>query len=199
MSNQADDNSEVDTFCKKIIDHPTHIKTQSFDVYTVFRFITSKKNKLGDLPYYKIDQDKLNFALQNKELKDFVKRVNPFYNWKDEDKNHFYVLNFIVAGLLQQRINKIITTRNEPHSFIFYDPEKSVYMTHEDLDIKDDTKEAYFDSLKEAISVAENYLTAYAFLGIHKSIELHTLNMDKQIIVKQEFGSTTNSEDYMFE
>lgn len=173
---------ELDSICRYIIDHPNHVKVEEFDLYMIFRFITitNKKKKLplpsGNVLNFKIDDD------DKDEFQNLVKRINPFYNYKDDKKNQYYVFNFLLSKKLVSRTNEIKKTRDLPHSFFIYSPEKAAYLKGEEIDLNDSCKEAVFYDGKQARFYAEKLLAVYESFGIPKSIEIHSMNLDKQVI-----------------
>lgn len=189
------DSQVVDDFCKYIIDHPFHVKVDSFDMQILFRFICNgKKHKKFTVP--KLDVSGIEIADADKaEFKDLVKIINPFYNFKDSIKNQFYTLNYLLSKSLISRINKIKQTRMLPHSFAVYNPEKQIYMTFDELDAGSSSKEAVFSNLEEAESYVLKYIAVYQILGIAKLLEIHCINFDKQVIEIKKYGMICNEDN----
>ena len=189
------DYKALDEFCKHIIDHPFHVKVDVFDIQTLFRFVTNiKNNKKLNVPYF--DVSKIDISDEEKiEFKNLVNTINPFYNFKIQTKNHFYTLNYLISKSLITRINDIKQTRMLPHSFAVYNPEKQAYMTFDEIDAKSSSKEAVFDSFKEAEVCVGKYIGVYQILGIAKILEIHSINFDKQVIEIKKYNNNWNEPD----
>jgi hypothetical protein len=195
--NQNDTKSVTIEICKQIIDHPNHAKVIEFDTYTVFRFITSSskaKKKSFDL-----DQNLIN-CVQNytasidedqklrSQYEQLVKKINPFYNFKDSVKNKYYEINFMISLYLADKVNLIKKSRHLPHSFLVLNPETNKYMAYDEFDSNSKTnKEAVFYTQEEAEANVSKFLNVYGFLSISKSLEIHGYNIDKKLIFTKKY------------
>jgi hypothetical protein len=184
-----DSSADLDFICKKIIDYPTKNGCSNIDLYNIFRLITSKKSNLCKHAASLAIDDEENQLINLPELKSLVLRINPFYKFNDEKKNAFYAAYFLLANKILRRINEILKNRNNPDKYLVFDIQAQKHMTFHDLDTGASTNAAVFTDSKSAEASILKWLDIYKFLKIKKTLELHVLNMDDQIIDKKIYTS----------
>jgi hypothetical protein len=187
---------ELDILCKKILDHPSNQGCFNFDVYNIFRIITSKKIKNIDLSGLLSKNDQEINAINQNDFKSLVLRINPFYKFHDHEKNLFYILNFILAQKIVVRIEQILKNKNVPDKYFIFDIDGQNYMNFSDLGVGDSKKEAVFKDLKSCEIVVFKYLDIYNFLHIKKELEIHSFNMDNQLIDKKSYVSYSELDSF---
>lgn len=181
--------SELDQICKSILDHPNFCSTTSFDLYTIFRHITSKKFGTKYKSYLKFPELDVACVQKSKDLSDLISRINPFYKFDNEEKNSYYVLHYLFAKQICQRINQISKERHLPKYFVILDCDTKNYITNDEIEIGGNMREAIFLDKQEVFSMASKYLQIYEFTQIPKSVEIHGINMDKQIVYTLKLSS----------
>lgn len=187
---------ELDILCKKILDHPSNQGCSNFDVYNIFRIITSKKIKNIDISGLLSKNDAEINSINKNDLKSLVLRINPFYKFHDNEKNMFYVLNFILAQKIVVRIDEIIKNKNVPDKYYVFDVDGQNYMNFDDIGVGDSKKEAVFKDLKSCEIVVFRYLDIYNFLHIKKELEIHSFNIDNHLIDKKSYVSYSESDSF---
>lgn len=158
-------------------------KFKKIDLYTIFRYLTSKKTKNN------YDFTKLNVGVlseeQEKDIQDFISKVNPFFKKDDVSKYDYYKNNYILAEVL---LNKCIQYERDKNTIAGYKvrfENSNRYMTYYDLDDDSQIKSnnaAHYQNKIDVFARVEKYLSFYKFLQIPKSVEIVALNPHDEII-----------------
>lgn len=188
--------SELDNICKSILDHPNFCNVTTFDIYTIFRFVTSKKFNLKQKLNIDLKENESVNTYDEKDLKNLVLRINPYYKFDNTEKNAYYLSFYFFAKTIHARINEISKERHLPKYYVLLDCESKNYITNDELEVDGNMREAVFHNKEDVLKAANKYLEIYTFTQIIKSIEIHGINMDKQIVSTLKLSSRIISDDF---
>jgi len=175
----------VDYLAGMILNANPNWDSEKIEVYSIFRYITSKKFK------YRIDiQDEFDPLLDiqdfnQEEFFRFSKEVNPFIDLSNpqSEKFKFYKRNYLVAVLLVPAIKKALETSKKPKFFMVKNTDSNLFLHYDDLEYEPTQKgRAVYESEETIIDLINKYIRPFKELEIEFNLELVYLNAQTEII-----------------
>ena len=158
-------------------------KFKKIDLYGIFRYLTSKKTK-NNFDFSKLSVGELTDE-QEKDISEFISKVNPFFKKEDVAKYDYYKNNYILAEVLLKKCIQYERDKNTIAGYKVRFQNSNRYMTYYDFDDDSQIKSnnaAYYENQNEVFARADKYLSFYRFLQIPKSIEIVALNPHDETI-----------------
>lgn len=161
-------------------------RVKKFDLYTIFRLLTAKKNKIYvDLARFnveeKFDDD------EKKQIESFISQVNPFFK-NDGSKFGFYAKNYKIAKILHEKCQILEKDRQKIYFYKCKFKNDKKMLSIDDFCDNGEKETMIFYERKDAESQIEKFRKIYKFLKIEHSIELIGYNKQNEIIEMVEFN-----------
>jgi hypothetical protein len=174
--------SEINAVCTSIINNK---KIKKIDIYTVYRAITAKKNKINVQDNW-FDLEK---SVNHQDVVDFIKNVNPFFDMQDQVKLDRYRNYYIICKTILDNCVLLVKEQDTPAYYRIKDIITNTFLTYNHLNDSsrsDSRFIAQYDTIDEANQITNTYLRLFRFLQLEKKIEIVIFNSQHQIIGLQE-------------
>lgn len=173
-------NEKLKNLCMQILQSS---KMKKVDPYSIFRTLTSKKSR------YSIDI--ADFNLENlvpyDDLKDFIVKVNPYFDFGSQEKLEYYRNFYIISHEIFACCVKLIEESETPAYYKIKDLDKNKFLTFYELDdpkTADRVNHAKYNTIEETKERLTLYLNLYKYLKIDKEIEIQIFNSQDQVLQK---------------
>jgi len=176
--------SNINSICVALLNNQ---KIKKIDIYTVYRAITQKKNRLN-VPVELFDLDEF---VTHAELFDFIKIINPFFDEKNQKKIDQYRTYYLICKKIVYECNVLLAEQNKPAYFKVYDCDSKKCLTYKELNcdsVSESRYEAQFSCQQETDKVIVNYMKLFNFLQIEKNLDILTFNSQHKIIDSDKFN-----------
>ena len=151
------------------------------DAYSIFRILTSKKSRyMVNTSDYNLDQ-----LVPYDNLKDFIVKVNPYFDFNSQDKLDYYRNFYIISHEIFNCCVKLIEECEKPSYYKIKDVDRNKFLTFYEVDdpnTNDRVNHAKYSSSEEAEERLRLYLNLYKYLQINKEIEIQIFNSQDQIL-----------------
>ena len=171
------------SICNSIL---ANSRVKKFDLYTIFRLLTAKKNKIY------VDLNKFNVEDQfdedeKQQIESFINQVNPFFK-NDGSKFGFYAKNYKVAKILHEKCQILEKDRQKVSFYKCKFKNSKKMLTIDDFCDNDDKEAMIFYDKQDAMNQIEKFRKIYKFLKIENPIELIGYNKQNEMIEFFEFN-----------
>ena len=177
------DENYILSICNSIL---SNSKVKKLDLYTIFRLLTAKKNRIT-IDFNKVPVQQQVDVNEELQVESFISQVNPFFR-NDPVKKGFYVQNYKIAQLLLERCEVLEKEREKISWFRIKEKNKRNWMKNDDFYDDDDKEPAVFYTKEDAIEEIKKFQKIYKFLNIEKELELYGFNKQNEILEFVEFN-----------
>ena len=156
-------------------------KMKKLDAYSIFRILTSKKSRYS----VNINDFDLDKAVNYDDLKDFIVKVNPYFDFNSQDKLEYYRNYYVISHNIFEFCVLLIEESEKPAYFKIKDTDKNKFLTFNEIndpDNSDKINHAKYETLDETRNRLQTYLKLYEYLKIDKNIQIQIFNSQDQII-----------------
>ena len=168
----------LNSICINILNNK---KLKKLDIYTVYRAITHKKNRIS-IPLEIFDLESL---VSHEELFDFIKIINPYFDGNNQKKLDEYRAYYLISKKIVEECELLLKEQNRPSYYKIYDNFSKKYLTFSNLNIESASEpryEAQFYNHEEADKILAKYMRLYNFLKIERDLQILTFNSQHKII-----------------
>lgn len=177
---QEENNVHVRALCSHLINNA---KIKKIDEYSIFRFLTNKKNKVS----INLDNFSLDAQVEDYKLKDFIANVNPFYDYIVNDKKDYYKNYYLISHKLFNICKTMIEQKETPVGFRIVNADTGNFMSYYELDDEENgnvKNSAFYEKQAEAEKAANAYLKLYRYLEIEKNLQIWSYNNQDILLTK---------------
>lgn len=158
-------------------------KMKKIDAYTIFRLLTSKKSK------YSVDTSQFNLErlVPYDQLKEFIVKVNPYFDFNSQDKLDYYRNYFVISHDIFDCCVKLLEESEKPSYYKIKDLDRNKFLSFSELDdsnSKDKSMPAKYESVSEVQEKTQIFLNLYKYLKIEKNLEIYVFNSQDQVLEK---------------
>ena len=158
-------------------------KMKKVDPYSIFRILTAKKSR------YSINTADFNLEhlVPYDDLKDFIIKVNPYFDFSCQEKLDYYRNFYIISHEIFNCCIKLIEESETPAYYKLRDLNKNKFLTFFELDdshTTDRLSHAKYNTMDDARKHVAPYLNLYNYLKIDKEIEIQIFNSQDQVLQK---------------
>jgi hypothetical protein len=173
---------EIKAVCLLIL---SQVKTKKMDLNTIYRLITSKKNRISvSDSWFDLEE-----PVTYQALHDFIKTVNPYFDFKDTKKLERYRIYFLISKQLLSGCEKLQAEAKQVAYYKIKNVDDNRFLSVGELDEETPAKDkttAFFFDMATVESKAYEFLKLYKFLKIEKQLQILCFNSQDQVIDSQD-------------